>query len=293
LKLGPLLALSREAFYAGDLTGLTEHYVSSAALARVMYFGHRPELTKYLNTLKSGRLEPTEAWREATGAQLEVIQADYDRFFHTPGLQGEIAVPLVNPNVHIADLSESQVHLLWATLWPWEPRTAERARHEIDTALALEPDSVDALALSAVHAHAVGDHLRARTDMARALERGPFRSKALTAALHLSLNDERPFRVPNAELARRLLRFQTSARQLDLLAHHFGTSGDLDQALRLTARAVSIDSSCVECYLRASRLFEQRGEIPKALAAQRTGVALAGEHINPRERQRLRQLEAR
>jgi tetratricopeptide (TPR) repeat protein len=288
-----LLRLDAKGFYERSETEMHENYAAAAALARVLYFEHRPALTRYLNLLKSGQLTSSDAWARATASELPLIRQDFAAFFNEHGLQGELAAPQVTPHVDLFELSEAKVHLLWASLWPLRGSMLGRANSELAAALELEPDSVEALAMRSAVAWKMGEKARARADLERALQLGPARSQVLIAALGYSLASGDELKVPKAELARRLQRFTLTAPQLDLVARYLGSVNRLDDAVQLITKAVRIDSSCFRCYATGSQLLLARGDLPGAVTAFRTAVALAGERADNDERKHLAELEAK
>lgn len=287
-----LLELDREHFYGGDATDVSANYFGAAALARVLYFQHRGVLTNYLNLLKSGQVSTAVAWGQATGGRLAEIRGNYQHFFHENAIQGEIAAPQVTVSVETSLLSPSEVHVLWAGLVPWRPQNAGDIWRELGAAIELAPWSPDAFVLRGSANYEFGDADAARQDIETALQLAPFRSQVLTGALDFSLRSGQRVHVPNAELARRLARFQLNARQLEVLARYHGSTGTLDQGIRLAARAVQLDSSCLPCYVTGSELLASRGDWQEAVLARRTAIALAGDSVAESELERLRALEA-
>jgi Tfp pilus assembly protein PilF len=287
-----LLRLDAKHFYDGDDVQIHANYSAAAALTRVLYFEHRAMFTRYLNTLKSGRRTASDAWNEATERDISDIRADFSAFFSKHGTQGELPAPPVSPRIDVFQLSDANVHLLWASLWPLHGETLARANREIETALALEPDSVDALTMGAFVAMKMAQRDRARAALERALELGPARSKVLIAALGYSLATGEELSTTNQVLAKRLQKFSLTAPQLNLVADYFGSVHQLDDAFRLITKAVRIDSSCFQCYATGSRLLAARGDLPGAVSAYRTALALAGERADDDDRKQLTELEA-
>ncbi len=288
-----LLRLDAKGFYAGSEVDISENYIGAAALAQVLYFEHRPAFTRYLNLLKAGQLGPGEAWSQAMAREQPQIERDFSGFFNERGRQGELLAPRVSPNVDLFELSAADVHLFWASIWPLHDGSLRsRASDELEAALAVEPTSVDALALRSLISLQEGKRDRARADLERALQLGPARSTALLAALLYSMTTGDELRLPKPELARRLRKFSLTAPQLNLLASYLGSVDRVDEALQLITKALRNDSSCVACYETGSRLLRKRGDLPAAVRALRTAVSLAGERADDDDRAHLAELEA-
>jgi tetratricopeptide (TPR) repeat protein len=286
-----LVGLDDEAFYSGDETRVSQNYAAAAALARVLYFEHRDVLTGYVNALKSGQLSAAAAWEKAAGAELPAIKSDFDAFFSSHGVQGEIAAPVVSSDSSADPLPDAEVHLLWAGLWPRQPRYADNIRKEIAAALALDPKSTDAVLLRSSLSYELGQVDAARQDIEHALYIAPHRSNVLASALGFALESGQTLHLPVATLAARLAKYPPKASQLNLLASYFGKTGELERAIGLAGRAVQLDSSCVSCYVTGSELLAANGNLRAAVKARRAAIALAGERVEPSEQQRLRQLE--
>lgn len=191
----------------------------------------------------------------------------------------------------IEPLPDAEVHLLWAGLWPRQPRFADNIRHEVATALTLDPKSTEAVLLRSSLSYELGQVEAARRDIEHALHIAPRRSTVLAAALGFSLESGQRLHIPVATLADRLTKFPPKASQLDLLASYFGKNGQVERAIGLATQAVQLDSSCVSCYVTGSELLAAKGNLRAAVGARRAAIALAGERVAPGEPQRLRQLE--
>jgi tetratricopeptide (TPR) repeat protein len=287
-----LIALRAGEFYSGDRTAVAENYVAASALIRVLYFQHRPVFNDYLNALKSGQRSEPQAWQHATSVELPQIESDLASFFSEHGTLGEIPARQVEARVDVAAVDESDVHVLWAGLLPWKPDTRAAVEEQLATALKLDPNSLDALAMQAMLALDTGKPDVARGALERALTLAPMRAKVLTTALQYSLITGHDLHVSKSQLARRLRRFQLTPPQLITLANYLSSNQQVDQAIELATRAVQLDSSCFDCYAVGSALLALRGDWKAAVAAYRTAVLLAGDGFNELERARLLQLEA-
>lgn len=285
-----LLTLGPHEFY--DDENAHQNYAGATALAYQLYFKHRDVLALYLRELKSGQMDERAAWSKATDGKLDALEESFNFFFEEQGTQAELPAPHVEAQVDLSELSAVDTHLLWASIWESSPRTFGRARAELEAALRADPFSAEALAMRASLRLRQNDQRGARKDIEKALELAATRSKVLASALEISLVSDQELSISKNQLAHRLQKFQLNARQLLLLGEYFGTTGQADRGVETLARAVRIDSSCVDCYAAASELFAARGEWPNALGALKTSLALRPEQTNARQRKRLRELES-
>ncbi|MES1187979.1 MAG: hypothetical protein ABUL60_29445 [Myxococcales bacterium] len=287
-----LVTLGAAEFYAEDRTTVEENYVAASALTRVLYFEHRRAFNDYLNALKSGQTTPAQAWHRATSTELPQIETDLASFFSEHGTLGELAAPKTEPLVDVAPVDASDVHVLWASLWPGWRSTRPAVEEQLATALKLDPRSLDALVTQATVALQAHEPDVARAALEHALRLAPMRAKVLTAALEYSLISGQELHVSKAQLAHRLSKFQLTPPQLLVLGSYLGSTEQVDQAIELMTRAVRLDSSCFDCYALGSALLARRGDWKASVAAYRVAVLLAGDNFSERERARLLELEA-
>jgi tetratricopeptide (TPR) repeat protein len=290
--LDELIRLEAPEFYVNDATRLQANFEAASIAVRVLYFEYRAPFNRYLTELRDGQTAEADAWRSAMTGNVQELRASFSRFLDEHGRLGEVPAPAVAPEILITELDASELHLLRASLWPATFPLVQNAEREVDGALKVNPDSTDALVVRALlHARQTRD-TEARMDLERALALSPMRSSVLAAALEYELAGKPPLHLSRQQLVTRLLKFQLTAGELNLVAEYYESTGQVDQGLRLLARAVRLDSSCARCYATGSRLFEQRGDNQAAIRALRTALALAGQSADPDDRQRLYVLEA-
>jgi tetratricopeptide (TPR) repeat protein len=284
-----LLKLRGAEFYEGDEFDVHANYVAAEALTYVMYFQHRDRFNTYLNGLKSGA-DAKGAWREAVGPTLTELENDYYRFFRERGTLARLPAPSVDAPVDIAELTASEVHTSWASLF--QARDPARARREAELAVQLDELSAEALIMRARLALAAKQHVQARADLERALALEPPRSIAFAAALRFSLVTGERLSLPNKVLAERLLLFKLKPSQSALVAEHLRREGDFERGITLISQAIRADSSCFYCYATGSRLLEDKGDLALAASTLRIALSLAGERATGEDWERLHDLEA-
>jgi tetratricopeptide (TPR) repeat protein len=285
-----LLGLRGSDFYRGDEFDVHANYVAAEALTYVLYFQRRDAFQSYLNQLKSGA-EASGAWTEAFGPQSPELENDYYGFFNERGTLATLPAPSVTAPVDVEELSPSDVHTSWASLFQNE-QASEQAYEHAALAVRLDPLSADALIMRARVEMSSKRLAEARADLERAMALEPPRPNALSAALRFSLWTGEKLSVSRRELAERLRRFPLTAPQLALIAEHLRRQGDFGRGLLLISRAIAADSSCYYCYGIGADLLADKGELGAAAATLKVALSLAGERATPRDWRNLRQLEA-
>jgi tetratricopeptide (TPR) repeat protein len=145
----------------------------------------------------------------------------------------------------------------------------------MDAARAIDAASPEIQYWSGLFHRAEGDPDGAEAELARALEQRPNDARYLMALATYYRSYTRG--APQArldEVMRRLAKVAVSPRALDLVASHYGSTGQTDEGLRFAARATRADPACYRCYSTGARLLFAKGRLDEAVDAAERAVNL-------------------
>ena len=265
----------------------------AAAWKLVSYFlngpdaGDRARFADVMAAIEHGR-SAREVFLETFGADLPRLEQSFHRYLTQPQLSRR-TVPyragLTAFSPVERAMSDAEVHLLWARLLPWEKGSADRARRELDEALASEPGSPEVRYRRGLFFINEARLDEAGHDLEAALAARPDEPRYLLG--RLAWYDARAQvaggTIPS-ELVDRLARTATSAAQLREAALHVSELGRAEEGLRLIERAIAVDPLCWQCQMTRAGTLATAGRFGEARAAMDRTIALLPEHAAAAEK---------
>jgi tetratricopeptide (TPR) repeat protein len=238
----------------------------------------------YLARLSSGAGHES-AWRESFG---DIGPEELDRKIRAYALQREVPIRRIPhrpgpaaPPASERTLADAEVHLLWASLLPWQRAGAEAAR-QVAEALRQAPRSAEAHYWKGQLLVHRGRFREAERALRKALELRPDEPRTLWALAWAMIQERRrggdlrdvePF-------VRRLEERAPSPHALNFVAWYWGRAGRPDHGLSVARRALQAAPSCWRCAETMAALFFAKGRPREALALQRRALKMLPPHVS-------------
>jgi len=306
-----LLGMDRGTFYssafshgAGQEERLraTSLYLGAWALVHLLHDGPEPYPTRFKGFLEAARRAPLQAAWAGAFAGLGAEQFDHD--FRVYLAKREMATfefkrrAAESPaSVSIRALSDAEVRLYWARLSSG-PATEAAAARDLDVAVTEAPGSAEARYFRGLHWLHRQRLPAAETDLVEAVRLAPNDPRYLFGVLMLRITQSKATEHvqtgdPIMQAAEPLVAVARSPAQLRVLALVHDDLGQLDRALELAQRAVSlapIDPSSLDA---EAQILNHLGRTKDALDVERAAVAFLPENTAaPEIVERLNELEA-
>jgi len=252
--LAKLLALDGRAFHEPDHE--YARYAASWALVHLLQNGSDGERARFaflVDALESGE-SPEKAWSRAFGdVALDALDKRLRAYLlklTLPTRRVPFAAPPPAAIAEARDLSDGEVHLLWARVRPWDSReNIVRAGADLAEAVAAAPLSTETRYWRALYHQRWRRFDAAEADLKTALVVAPRDAKLwlALAALRASRAVEDPRWLPAAvDAVARLAPLARTPRALDFVAR-FLADRDPPAALRFAHRAAATDPGCWDC----------------------------------------------
>jgi tetratricopeptide (TPR) repeat protein len=254
----------------------TTNYASAWNLVHLLVSedAYRPAFEAFVKKLQQG-VPSADAWSGTIGVlPADKLESDY-RATLLPHLMKtrRSRYPASATPASVRELSDAEVHLLWAWLRDWSDADGRAAAlsdiREAGTTVVLGLPEISliqgSIALDRRHLDQA-EHFLSRLEGSS----DPRMLNALgwlTIELHSALGE---VPVPFAErdlgpIAKRLLPVANKAAHFDLLAHYFNAMGDLDAAILHEKSAVQKNPRCASCLEFAAELRDKQGKPREAL----------------------------
>ena len=308
-----LLRLGRDEFYRAsavehpsdaDRMRATSLYLGSWALVHMLHDGPEPYPTRFNRFLQNVRRERVEtAWQSAFAG---VGSGDFDRDFKHYLALRQLAVfefgkrnATNAPSIATRELTDAEVHVLWARLSPWEGAQGAAAKRDLDEAVTEAPSSAEAHYFRGLYWAAQHRFDAAADDLLAAARLAPNDPRYLLGILTLRAQQQPPTEHVHAgdpvmQAAEPLGQVARSPLQFQALARVYYDLGDLQQALAYAERGVAlapIDSFNLDA---EAQILNALGRTQEAVDHERSAVAFLPEGIAaPQLAKRLSEYEAR
>jgi tetratricopeptide (TPR) repeat protein len=285
-----LLSLDAAQFYAGHddneaRQAVGAHYAGSWALVHLMMNGPEPlraRFGRYLDALHDG-MPNRAAWTSAFGDlpidEIEHLLRSYVRQNYLARTEVAYRPPPRVTAQTVRQLSDAEVHVLWAKLYDWRGSHEAGAERELARAAATGPDDVEVrLARGQLRLHQ-RRFTDAATDLEAARARSPRDARVLTALVAARLSNGAP-PVPGPELAAladQLEAVAATSPAFTAVARTRLRLGQARAALGAAKRAVEADPSSTFALETLATIVDELGDAAAAAVLEARAIDLTAE----------------
>jgi hypothetical protein len=270
-----LLDGGRAFFYSGHAA---DHYAGAWGLVHMLISEpdrYRPGFAELMVAMSRGDSFARAFERAYPGVDRGQLEADFREYVRrdsTYAYRIAIAPHPIGP-IAIRELSDAEVHLLWAEIRAWSgPEAMARVGWDLDQALESTPTSSEALALHGLWLEAEGRKIEAQAELDRAQVAAPL-------ALFLLRNPD-PSHVAMLSTLIPRLALSEDAESLEIAARLLRSTGRPGEGLPLAQRALDLDPGCVSCIDTLAELEWIAGDRSRAIEAEALAVEIAPEGID-------------
>jgi tetratricopeptide (TPR) repeat protein len=184
-------------------------------------------------------------------------------------------------------LTDSEVHLYWARLTPWQGAQADVARRDLEAAAAASPWSPEPHYYRGLFALARGDLSSASVELSDATKDAPDDPKFLLATVMLRVMEYRSSQSgdvkPIAAAVEKLMRVARTANELNGAADTLRLLSRLDESLKLAERAAKLAPYDPEVLDTLAATLYELGKLAEAIDVQEAAVSFLDERTKNSE----------